>query len=170
MMPVSGQSVKGALSLFLLEGNLMNPPMSRLPKQLEPYIVSQVLLHWLVDKKFSYPPVPSPASITPPQPFSPGQIHMHRGGEKDRWMDGYGEGGRERDRVRNRSREVGGGSIQSQSGVICMRQISKFSSIRIIHHSMNSRLIQLSMFKCLLPRKTAVGTGYCTQRGERAEQ
>lgn len=82
----------------------MNPPVSRLPKQLEPYIVSQVLLHWLVDNKFSYPPVPSPASITPPQPFSPGQIHMHRGGQKDRWMDMEREGERERKRQREKQK------------------------------------------------------------------
>lgn len=62
-------------------------------------------LHWLVDKKFSYPPVPSSASITPPHPFSPGQIHMHRGGQKDGRMDGYGEGGRERERDRDKDTE-----------------------------------------------------------------
>lgn len=40
----------------------------------------------------------------------------HAQKRSERWMDGYGEGGRKRDKERNRSREVGGGSIQSQSG------------------------------------------------------
>lgn len=111
---------EGSVTL-LLEGNLINPPVLWLPKQLEPYIVSQVLLHWLVDKKFSYPPVPSPASITPPQPFSPGQIHMHRGGQKDGWMDMEREGRREREK------ETDGGRWWQHTKpveVICMRQIS----------------------------------------------
>lgn len=36
------------------------------------------LLTQLVVEEVSYPPVPSPASLTPPQLFSPGQIHMHK--------------------------------------------------------------------------------------------
>jgi len=52
-----------------------------------------------VVEKVSYPPVPSPASLTPPQLFSPGQIHMHMEGETDGGMERGGgiEGERERD-------------------------------------------------------------------------
>lgn len=65
----------------------MNPPVAGLPEATATDSVPGSLL-CLVDEKVSYPPVPSPTSLTPSQLFSPGQIHMHKEGHRDGGMDG----------------------------------------------------------------------------------
>lgn len=83
-------------------------------------------------------------------------------------MDGYGEGGKEGERERDRWWQVVAAYKASRGHLHAPNK--QFNSIQIIHHSIKSRLIQLSMFECLLPCKIALSTGYCTQRDERAEQ
>lgn len=55
----------------LFMGYFMHPHVAELPETKATYALPGLLL-LLVDEKVSYPPVPSPTSLTPPQLFSPG--------------------------------------------------------------------------------------------------
>lgn len=86
-----------------------SPPVARVPETNSRGSVKGSAAQ-LVDKRISYPPGPSSAPLSPSQMFSPGQIHMHKEGQRDGGDGWMGE------IQTDIERKVEGGSIQSHLG------------------------------------------------------